>query len=333
MVAVNYNFDIEKGSDFEISFIYTDENGTPVNLNFDRCVKFSLSGIDSNFSSSYINETLDPINNNPISILTADSSGVITLKLSAIETNKYNFDTAIYDLDVSLSNSPYNKRLSTGLINIINRNFPLVISDNIIECSAVSSDQNGDTPGPTPTPPPSDIVDFCLPYDCVVPDLFADTYNASGFFIQDFNQNSTISSGSVTVTNTGIISNVELAINGLSHNHPSDLIFILAPPSGDKILLSANHKILNYNNNFSFMFSNKADTDKYLFNITNGNFCNIYDKTSLINYNNENLLSSFDHLFGSSVTGIWTLIAKDTDPVGSGSINSWKLVITTEPTA
>ncbi len=32
MPAVNYNFSIEQGSDFEVNFQYNDSNGRPVNL-------------------------------------------------------------------------------------------------------------------------------------------------------------------------------------------------------------------------------------------------------------------------------------------------------------
>ena len=128
-----------------------------------------------------------------------------------------------------------------------------------------------------------------------------------------------------------MIENIELAINKLAHSSPQDIAFLLAPPSGSKILLSANHKIVNNNNNFSFMFSNKATATSYLHNISNGGLCNIYDKTSSYKYNNENLLYSFDHLFDTSTTGVWTLYAKDTDPLSSGSLDSWKLIVTYKP--
>ena len=32
MVAAIYNFNIEKGSNFEINFLYTDENNNPINF-------------------------------------------------------------------------------------------------------------------------------------------------------------------------------------------------------------------------------------------------------------------------------------------------------------
>ena len=168
---------------------------------------------------------------------------------------------------------------------------------------------------------------MCLPYDCVELDVYSVVYAGSGLNINDLST----SSGSITSTDTRMIENIELAINKLAHSSPQDIAFLLAPPSGNKILLSANHKIVNNNNNFSFMFSNKATATSYLHNISNGGLCNIYDKTSSYKYNNENLLYSFDHLFDTSTTGVWTLYAKDTDPLSSGSLDSWKLIVTYKP--
>jgi subtilisin-like proprotein convertase family protein len=141
-----------------------------------------------------------------------------------------------------------------------------------------------------------------------------------------------ISSGSIITYDTRGIENIELVINNLNHNSPQDLQMFLCPPSGNKILLAANHKIPQNSGNFSFMFSNKAPVDKYLHNVTNGGLCNIYNKTSVINYSNESLDYSFNHLCsGSSITGTWNLLIRDTDPISSGSIGGWKLIVTYIP--
>jgi subtilisin-like proprotein convertase family protein len=336
MVAVNYNFDIEKGSDFEISFVYNDSNGNPVDLS-NQCVILTLVPID--ISTSLTSEDLSirgysNTNNSPFNeySLTANNLGFINLKLSAKETYSFNFLSAVYDLDIRDISGSSNTRIAAGSINILLRNSDININNlGNFTCEIPQIQQTpipDDTPGqpgqtPTATPVPTDF-DFCLPYDCGPLDLFSTVYNGSGLALEDL---STVS-GNVIVTNTGIITNVELAINKLNHNNPSDLVFLLSPPSGDKILLSANSKISNFNNNFSFMFSNKADNDKFLYNINNGQTCNIFDKTNIFNYNNENLLSTFSGLFGSSVTGVWDFIVLDTDPLGSGFIDSWKLIVT-----
>jgi subtilisin-like proprotein convertase family protein len=330
MAAVNFNFDIEKGSDFTISFIYNRPDGNPIDLS-DKCVVLSLSGADGSIRR-YSSRALADYSTNGWS-LTADNNGTITWNASASETVFFNFTNAVYDLDVKEIGTIKlnNTRISEGLINILQRNIVLVDSS----CpSSLESLESTPTPPPTSTDPNAtpitatpavtDPTDFCLPYDCGPLDLFSTVYSGSGLVLSDLST----TSGSVIVSNTGIISNIELAINKLSHESPSDLVFFLAPPSGDKILLSANSKITNFNNNFSFMFSNKAPNDIYPYNVTNGGFCNILDKTNVINYNNENLNVSFDHLFGASLTGVWDLLVSDTDPLGSGTIDSWKLIIT-----
>jgi len=329
MAAINFNFDIEKGSDFSINFIYNNSDGTPVDLS-DKCVILSLSGSDGSIRR-YSSRALSDYDTNGWS-LTANNLGTISWNTSAAETSLFNFTNAVYDLDIKEIGTIKlnNIRIAEGLINIITRNIPLNDSGCPSSLDSLSNPPQPTSTNPTPTNTnpsitnPASVTDFCLPYDCGPLDLFSTVYSGSGLVLNNL---STVSGG-LLVSDTGIIKNVELAVNKLAHSSPTDLILLLAPPSGDKILLSANHKIPNFNNNFSFMFSNKADNNKYLHNINNGEVCNIYDKTALVKYNNENLLSSFDHLFEASLTGVWNFIVKDTDPLGSGSIDSWKLIIT-----
>lgn len=344
MAAVTYNFPIEQGSDFEISFVYLAANGTPIDLT-DKCVVFQFSSSETTVGqcskyvlSSQANSIYD-VNGWSLS---ANNVGIINIKISAELTQNFNFTNAIYDLDIiSQTGNLRNIRLSTGIITILKRNFSVfdACPINTDICTLVVTQTPTPTDSPTvtptdgttqtPTPTVTQFEDLCLPYDCVDIDIYSVVYNGSGLVIDD---QSTVS-GTITTTDTRVIENVELAINRLQHSSPQDLVGVLSPPSGDKILLFANQKIPNNNNNFSFMFSNKADPMAYLHNITNGGMCNIYDKTSLINYNSENLLSSFNHLAGSSVTGDWTLYIKDTDPLSSGLFDSWKLIITYEAVA
>lgn len=329
MPAVNFNFAIEKGSDFYINFIYNDTNGNPIDLT-DKCVILSLSGRDGTIRK-YSNRALAIYDIHQWS-LTADNNGAIIWRISAAETNSFNFTSAVYDLDVKETDTTAlnNIRISQGSIDIIERNISLSYDcpsnlESLVTTPTTPIDNIPDSGSISPTATiTTDPSDFCLPYDCGPIDLFSTVYNGGGLVLNDLST----TSGSVIVSNTGIISNVELAINRLSHNNPSDLVFLLAPPSGNKILLSANSKITNFNNNFSFMFSNKASSGIYPYNVNNGQVCNILNKTDVFKYNNENLLSSFSGLFGSSITGVWNFIVSDTDPLGSGLIDSWKLIIT-----
>lgn len=341
MPAAVYNFNLEQGSDFSIEYIYTDENGNPVDLT-DKCVVFQFAFTVGSLSfgqcykyvlSSQANSNYETDNWS----ITANNLGVIIIKISAEITKNFVPSTALYDLDIiSATDNLRNIRLATGVITVTSRNFSnqslIGCPTNIDICSEIYAPIPSPSPtipditgGLTPTPSPgSTQEDLCLPYDCLDLDIYSKVYTGSALVIDDLST----ASGSITTVDTRNIENIEVAITKLSHSSPSDLQFILSPPSGDKILLSANHKIINYSNNFTFMFSNKASIGKYLYNAVNGDSVNIYDKTDIVNYNSEILNSSFDHLFNNSITGVWTLYVKDTDPVGSGSIDSWKLIIT-----
>jgi subtilisin-like proprotein convertase family protein len=322
MAAAVYNFIIEQGSDFSIVFQYNDANGKGIDLT-SKCVLLrfidNLSQNIKTFNSCEANSLAGP---NGYS-LTADNAGTIALQISAKITKGYTFDIANYELDVVqglLSDIDYkNTRISTGQISILKRSSGIAVSDG----------QNNGNPTTTPTVTvtnptvTSQITDLCLP-DCLTLDVYSTVYTGSGLSILD---NQSVS-GSVNVTNTGLIENIEIAINGLRHDNPQDLRMFLCPPSGNKVLLSANNKISNYQSGFSFMFSNKAPATTYLNTVSHGGICNILDKTSIVKFSNETLTGSLTGLFNRSGTGNWALLLNDSDIGGSGSIDSWKLIVT-----
>lgn len=307
MAAVSFNTTVEQGSLYEIVFRYTNDNGLPIDIS-NYCVVMQWL-TDTNdvyiFSNRY--DGLDYS-------LQSGADGTITLRIPSRVTNTYTFNSAIYDLDIQEPNESYpgsgltTYRLATGNVFIAKRATSALQTD----CANLSSGFN--------------LQENC-DIECGKLDAYSITYNGSGLPITDNSE----TSNSIITSDSRIIENIELVINGLRHNSPQDLIFILSPPSGDKVLLSANAKISNYRPGFSFMVSNRAIAGNYISNIVSGGLCNILDKTSLIKYNNENLLSSFDHLFGQSVTGTWTLIVIDSDLGISGTIDDWKLIITYEP--
>ena len=335
MSAANLNFTIEQGSDFNIIIQYNDTNNTGIDLS-GKCVvlRWKDQNNKTKVFTSQSNSSLDP--NNGGYTLSGDNSGAINFSISSQITKNYTFSSATYDLDVIETIGTINKntRILTGSVSLLVRNF-----DVITDCTTISSDTDSlnvdteedttdtETSTPTPTPTPGAVADLCLPEDCIELDVYSVVNTGSGINIVD---NSEIS-GYVSVNDSRSITNVELAINNLKHSGVQDLAFLLAPPSGDKILLSAHDKITNYNNNFSYMFSNKAIAPKTLNNVHHGGVCNITDKTDIYKYSSETLNSSFNHLFGHAVTGDWYLHIKDDDVGASGSIGSWKLIITYEP--
>lgn len=319
MPAVNYNFDIEQGSDFEVNFQYNNANGIPVNLGDTNtsCVVMQIipnSGDAFGFSTKKVGNTS----------LFSNDKGLITLKINHDLTQTFQFDNAIYDLDVLIGDKT--TRLVYGTINIIKRQTPF--PNCILSAPSTNNDGNPSTT-PLPSESPTEFQDLCLDTDCLNLDIYATAYQGSGLIISDLS----LSNSNIVTTNANSIENIEVVINNLNHTSPQDLQIFLAPPSGDIILLAANHKMPK--TNFNFMFSNKALPTSYIYNINNGSYCNIYDKTSIVKYSNETLLSGFGHLFGHSVTGVWSLLIKDTDPdptpVGSGYMDGWKLIVTYQP--
>lgn len=332
MSAAIFNFDIEQGSDFTIIFQHNDENGIPVDLS-GKCIVMRWTQNDGGgkvFSSS-VPASLD--NEDSGYSLVSTSSGTITLKISAQKTKLYTFSTAVYDLDIieNTGTLKKNTRLSTGTINVIPRNFSVItdcavlsLNPDIPPPTPVITSPTGTTPVPTTTPT---AVDLCLPDDCLDLDIYSVVYSGSGIIIED----NTINIDTINTNDNRLIENIEVAINGLRHSSPQDLTFLLSPPSGDTILLSANSKISNYQPGFSFMFSNKAIGDKYLHNVSHGGLCNILDKTDIVKFNNEVLVGDFNNLFNYSNAGEWSLYVNDNDIGVSGSIDSWKLIITYIP--
>jgi subtilisin-like proprotein convertase family protein len=317
MAAAVYNFIIEQGSDFSIVFQYNDATGKGIDLTSKRVLLRFIKPNQTDLVSfdSTAPSTLDAEGYS----LTADDTGTITLKISAKMTNGYDtFDSASYELDVSESDPKYkNTRISTGQISILKRTSGIGIPGVTSTDTTPTSDI---VITPTVTP---EITDLCLP-DCLTLDVYSTVYNGSGLSILD---NQSVS-GLVNVTNTGLIENIEIAINGLRHDNPQDLRMFLCPPSGNKVLLSANNKISNYQSGFSFMFSNKAPATTYLNSVTHGGICNILDKTSSVKFSNETLTGSLTGLFNRAGTGNWALLLNDNDIGGSGSIDSWKLIVT-----
>lgn len=404
MAAAIYNFDIEQGSDFEITFVYNDENGLPVDLS-NKCVVLQMEPSDGSACYRFSSSANATINSDGWHLNTNNNGEVLFKVLSSL-TNQYDFDTAIYDLDLLIFNeNSINSsiRLATGSISIVKRNalyltqcpvnrsprgscdsvsgltsprqtdysnylfngstfvstifnsstfsnssfnncsFSGVIFDGssfagadlrnsdlsqaLLPLTEIITDQP-DNAEEGSNDNPAIIGDLCIDECLINLDLYSVVYHGSGLTIND----NSVVSGSIQVEDNRNIDNIELAIDGLSHQYPQDLSMILIPPSGSHILLSGNQKIRNFTGTkFSYILSNKANPGIYLHNTANGGYCNIYDKTQYATWHNEPLVSSFNHLYNTSASGLWTLLIIDNDPGFSGSIDSWKLIITYTP--
>lgn len=309
MLPVFHPIVIDQGSAYEITFYYTDVDGTPINIsNYCVTIQWKTNTGDSYFFSNKYKGTDYKLQTNP--------DGTIVFTIPSKTTNTYIFQTANYDLDLQEPNEEYagsglkTYRLVTGTVTINPRN-TLV---SLVDCAYASTSFN--------------IPENC-DFECSRLDLYSQQYLSAGNVSIPSSQSDV--TDTINTTDTNLIDNVEVVINGLRYNNPQDLILILAPPSGPKVLLSANARIANYAPGFSCIFSNRAVPGSYINNIDSGSLCLIKDKTNYITYNNESLLSSFNHLFGQSITGDWSLIIVNSDGNASGSIDSWRLIITYQP--
>lgn len=166
------------------------------------------------------------------------------------------------------------------------------------------------------------------------------TWINKGIVIEDMNQNKNTAEYTMNISNTGLISNLEVSVYGFKHPNSQDLAMFLISPNGDNIMLTAYSKINNYapNNGMNFTFSNKATSGVYLHNRSNTDFyINIYDKINTYNPSNfptvdPIIVSSLDVVRNTSSSGNWTLLIQDHDPGGSGTIDGWGLIVTYPPT-
>lgn len=336
MPAAEYNFFIEQGSNFDITFQYLDSNNNPITIsNTEDCAVLKLQPNDVGsvkyplitYTSSSVFDAVKKI--------TLDTNGQILFTLKYSDTADFSWDSAKYDLYlIQNRNSSAKKqyRLATGTVTLIK------VNSVDIDCEAVpvqtptdTNTGNTDTPTLTPTltvEPQLDVIDLCSVV-CGNLDLYSTLYqysnldNTSSLILND---NTTISA-QIPISSTLKIENIEVVISGLRHQSPQDLSLILTPPSGSGILLAHNQKIVNANNGAGFIFSRKAMPDTYLHNMSGTNaYVNIYDKR---NYHpsGSNLRAGFGHLYGHALSGLWTLQIADTDPLGSGVLFGWGIIV------
>ena len=124
MPAATYNFSIEKGTAFVISFEYQSNNNAPINLTNwaarlrwkeDQTEPTVRTFLTSTRNSSY-EFTIQPL------------LGRVILKIPASETAQYSFSRATYDLELQEPNDLYDGggkkvfRILQGTISLIARN-------------------------------------------------------------------------------------------------------------------------------------------------------------------------------------------------------------------
>tara|TARA_B100000085_G_C18555023_1_gene517362 strand:- start:985 stop:1971 length:987 start_codon:yes stop_codon:yes gene_type:complete len=323
-MSVTHNFTIEQGSDFKITFIYQDVNGSPIDI--------SEGKIGFRYRGNTQTSVTELVRGEPDGFVRSGGFGEIIIQFPASTTRLFDFDNAIYDLDFESTTAagvPSNIRIATGTFSILKKNF------NSLLQQAGASDSSTSTPSNTISA--NDVSldgDRCTSaVACLDLDIYSRVYNGNSIVIED---NSDVSGTISGVTSRQTMQKIEVAVNGLKHDSPQDLTFILEPPSGDMILLSSSNKISKYDpsthtEGFSWVFSNTAPANTFLNNVEHNAACNIDDKTDIVKYGSNTLRSNFDQLLfveNHEITGSFNLYANDNDRIGSGTINNWNLVIT-----
>ncbi len=137
MPAAEYNFNVEKGTAFVISFEYKDDNELPINLT-NWCARLrwkdnndSIVTFNSNHTGADYEFVIDPL------------VGKISLRIPASVTAAYTFTSASYDLELQEPNDLYSGggkkvfRILAGTINTIERN---VADTDSFNCNFDSQD-------------------------------------------------------------------------------------------------------------------------------------------------------------------------------------------------
>lgn len=137
MPAADYNFEIEKGTSFYISFDYKDDTGTAINLT-NWCARLrwtdsngAVKTYTTNTTNSEYQFNIDPL------------IGRLIFRLPATSTAAFTFATASYDLELQEPNDLYNGggkkvfRILKGTITLISRN---VADDDAFICNPDTQD-------------------------------------------------------------------------------------------------------------------------------------------------------------------------------------------------
>tara|TARA_B100001778_G_scaffold295795_2_gene268256 strand:- start:13161 stop:13592 length:432 start_codon:yes stop_codon:yes gene_type:complete len=122
MPAANYNFTIEKGTAFVISFEYKDNDNNIIDLS--NWVARLRWKDNTNVIKTFITNT----RTSDYEFIITPTDGKITLKIPAAQTAAYAFTSATYDLELQEPNDLYSGggkkvfRILAGTITVLSRN-------------------------------------------------------------------------------------------------------------------------------------------------------------------------------------------------------------------
>lgn len=135
MAASKYDFSIEQGTSFKMTFTFKNDDGTLMNIN-GWCARMTWK---TNTSTTYVFNT-NNIDYDVYKFILDEANSKMSLLIPANVTNNFNFATAKYDLELQSpdmlyapSGGNYTLRILFGVITIIKRYSK---TDTMLDCAS-----------------------------------------------------------------------------------------------------------------------------------------------------------------------------------------------------
>lgn len=131
MSAANYDFSIEQGTSYRLTFIYKDSDGNPINIT-NWCARLVMKTAYKDIAKKSLSSTIIYSSTNTAysqyKFYIDGIQGKVTILFPADTTNNFDFDTTKYDLELQSPDDfyalggNYTIRILYGLITIVKRN-------------------------------------------------------------------------------------------------------------------------------------------------------------------------------------------------------------------
>jgi hypothetical protein len=131
MSAANYDFSIEQGTSYRLTFIYKDSDGNAIDIT-NWCARLVMKTAYKDIAKKSLSSTIIYSSTNTdysqYKFYIDGIEGKVTLLFPADTTNNFDFDTAKYDLELQspddfyTNGGNYTIRILYGLITIAKRN-------------------------------------------------------------------------------------------------------------------------------------------------------------------------------------------------------------------
>ena len=108
---------IEQGATLDLELLYKDSTNAPIDVSAYTGKLQIKSDYADNSPTTYLSLTNPVVNGTGIDFATSGSAGVIGIKISSTDTNTLTFDTALYDFEITDTNSVVT-RLLQGTVQL-----------------------------------------------------------------------------------------------------------------------------------------------------------------------------------------------------------------------